>query len=134
MTKVLRLGLLALIATILPSFSRAEGLAPLGFELNAAMEHARYGLLIVSPDEVVCGSVHYVVSNGYGVVGQSQALRPREMQVVRIGSYAAGDHTLTIAASGCPVAPAAVRRVRLGKPSPDHGWRAAAFVQASFTP
>jgi hypothetical protein len=54
--------------------------------------------------------------------------------VVRIGGgYPMGEHALQIRSAGCPVRPVTVRRVRLGKPSPDHGWRAA-LVQAHFTP
>jgi hypothetical protein len=134
MTKVFRLGLLALSLIVIPTMALPEGPLPMDFQLTAVSDHARYGLLIASPDEVACHSVQFVVSDAYGVVGRSQALQAGEVQVVRIGSYKAGEHALQIAASGCPVAPVAVRRVRLGKASPDHGWRAAAFVQATFTP
>jgi hypothetical protein len=134
MTNLLRLGLLALITAISAMPARPDGPARLTFQLNVGLALGRYGLLVASPDEVACGAVRFVVSDVDGVVGQSQALQPGEVQVVRIGSYAAGDHALTIAASGCPVAPAAVRWVRLGKSSPDHGARAAAVLQARFAP
>jgi hypothetical protein len=141
MTKQLCLGLLALF---LNSFAVAVaagscengGCGPLSVQLTSVSETARYGLLVTSPAEITCGSVQFIITDpARGVVGQTRAMLPDEIAVVRIGQgYAAGEHALQILASGCPVRPDAVRRVRLGKTSPDHGWRAAAFVQAAFTP
>jgi hypothetical protein len=134
MTNVFRSGLLALFLTVPAASAWPDGTMPLTFELTSAADHARYGLLIASPVELGCGAALFVVRDASGVVGRSQPMLPGQMQVVRIGSFTAGAHALTVAASGCPVQPRMVRRVRLGKPSPDHGWRAAAFVQAQFTP
>jgi hypothetical protein len=141
MTKQFCLGLLALLLNIVPASARpvpCDGgvCMPVTFRLTSLSETARYGLLVTSPTEIACGSVQFILSDaGGGVVGRTQALHPGEMQVVRIGrGYPAGDYALQITASGCPVAPAHVRHVRLGKPSPDHGWRAAMVMQARLAP
>jgi hypothetical protein len=141
MTKQLRLGLLALFLNSFAMMAVAGSCesgrcGPLSVQLTSVSETARYGLLVTSPAEIACGSVQFIITDpARGVVGQTRAMLPGEMAVVRIGQgYAAGEHPLQILASGCPVQPRMVRRVRLGKPSPDHGWRAAAFVQAQFTP
>jgi hypothetical protein len=141
MTKQFCLGLLALFLNNFPVVAHAvtcDGTVcgPLSIRLTSVSDEARYGLLVTSPADIACGSVQFVVTDvRRGVVGRTQALQPGQVQMVRIGQgYAAGDHALHITASGCPVHPAQVRRVRLGKTSPDHGWRAAAFVAAQFAP
>lgn len=141
MTKQFCLGLLALSlhnAPVLASAMQCSGAVcgPLSIWLTSVSDDARYGLLVTAPANIACGAVQFVVSDARrGVVGRTQTLRPGEAQVVRIGQgYAPGDHALQITASGCPVHPAQVRRVRLGKASPDHGWRAAAVVAAQFAP
>ena len=141
MTKQFCLGLLALFLNNAPVVAHAVACdgaicGPLSIRLTSVSDDARYGLLVTSPADIACGSVQFIVSDmRRGVVGRTRALRPGEMQVVRIGQgYAPGDHDLQITASGCPVQPAQVRRVRLGKASPDHGWRAALVLQASMAP
>ncbi len=139
MTKQFCLGLLALFlnnSPLLADAVRCEGglCGTVAIRMTSVSTEARYGLLVTSPADIACGTVRFIVSDpARGVVGTTRALRPGEVQVVRIGQgYAAGAHALQISASGCPVRPSAVRRVRLGKASPDHGWRAAAFLQAAY--
>lgn len=123
-------GLLAFGLAVLPQTASAEPMMPRDFPLTSVSDRARYGLLIASPDAVPCSAVQFIIRDGAGVIGRTQALQAGEVQVVRIGQgFAAGEHALQIAASGCPVQSVAVRMVRLGKPSPDHGWRAAAMMQ-----
>jgi hypothetical protein len=135
MTNILTWGLLALFVIPIPTAARPDIAGQMQFDLASASGHARYGLLIATPDAVECHSVRFIVRGALGVVGQSQPFVAGDVQVVRIGGgYPAGVHALRISASGCPVHPAVVRGVRLGKPSPDHGWRAAAVRQMAAQP
>jgi hypothetical protein len=132
-------GLLAFCLTISPVFANpvpchAGVCQPADFALSSLSPQARYGLLIESPVDLGCAAVQFVITDHRGgIVGRSHALGPGAVQVVRIGQgFQAGAHPLRIVASGCPARPAVVRRVRLGKASPDHGWRASAVVQVQY--
>jgi hypothetical protein len=141
MTNLFFGALMALSCSSCPTFAErpacvGQGCNEASFTLTSTADQARYGLLFAAASDMDCASVQFVVvAARRGVVGQSGVLRPGDVQVARIGrGYAPGEHALTIFASGCQTQAFGVRRVRFGKPSPDHGWRAAAFVQAAFTP
>ncbi len=99
------------------------------FELQSVSDAKSYGLLIEAP-EAGCRKVRYVVRDAAaGFLGHTPALEPGDIAVVRMGrGFAAGDHDLTVKAKGCGLRPAVTRRVTLGKPSPDRGWRASAVA------
>lgn len=83
-----------------------------------------YGLLIAAP-QTGCRRVRFRVSGDDGFLGQTPALGPGELAVVRMGrGFPEGRNQVTIAATGCKTLPAATRRVTFAKASPDHGWRA----------
>ncbi|MGL5009141.1 MAG: hypothetical protein ACRC6I_04620 [Paracoccaceae bacterium] len=105
---------------------------PVAFTLSSVSSTARYGVLVQTAATPDCTTVQFVIADGAaGVVGQTMALQPGAVQVVRIGAgYAEGEHALRVTASGCQAQPAVLRRVTLGKRSPDHGWRAAAVLYA----
>ena len=93
--------------------------------LASLSEHRSYGLLLAAPDSG-CRRVRYRVEEKGVLLGQTPPLRPGELVVVRLGrGFPVGEVRLRIAAIGCDLPPAAMRRVTLGKLSPDHGWRAA---------
>lgn len=93
--------------------------------LTSTSERSRYGLLVAAP-KAGCPAVRYVLSNSAGVLGCSPLLRSGERAVVRLrASFAPGDHPVDVDSRGCGSGPAEVRRVTLGKASPDHSWRAA---------
>lgn len=137
MTNFISLGLLALWLCVSPLSAqpipcKGPGCGQLSFELTSASDRAQYGVLVRSPDQIACQSVQFIVSSDdRGIMGRTLPLQAGDVQVVRIGrGFTAGTHDFQIRASGCPVQPEQVRRVRLAKASPDHGWRAVAFLQA----
>jgi hypothetical protein len=96
------------------------------FTLLSVDEAKSYALLVVAP-KTGCRRVRYRVETAAArFVGHTPPLAAGDAAVVRLGlGYATGTHLLRIAAEGCFLPPALVRRVTLRKPSPDHGWRAA---------
>lgn len=100
------------------------------FLLSSTSGHSRYGILIAAPD-TGCRRVRFrVEDDGAVFLGHTPPLGPGELALVRMGQgFAPGKHVLTIAAEGCATMPAAARRVRLAKLSPDHGWRGAESVR-----
>jgi hypothetical protein len=84
-----------------------------------------YGFLIAAP-ESGCRHVRFrIEGEGAAFLGNTPPLAPGELAVVRMGhGFPAGENWVTIASVGCDAHPAALRRVVLGKQSPDHGWRA----------
>ncbi len=116
-------GALGALASMSPGFTDTSGKTSHPYVLAAIAESHGYGLWLTAPDGG-CRSVRYVVTDGGARLGFSRSLRPGEGAVVRIGhGFAQGDHILDIIGVGCDDPPAEARRVRLGKPSPDHGGR-----------
>ncbi len=99
---------------------------PAFYELHSVSDTKSYGLLVEAPQQG-CRYVRYRVQGaGAADLGHTPPLRPGDVAVVRMGrGFASGGHLLTVSAKGCSLQPALMRRVTLGKASPDHGWRAA---------
>ena len=129
MKRIFLAGAAALCATpALADQTPCVGHCRVTYQLASVSDSKSYGLLLEAPISA-CGRVRYSVSDGSGVLGRSPTLVPGALAVVRIGGgFAEGSHGLTIATSGgkagCASAPIRVRRVTLGKASPDHDWMA----------
>lgn len=98
------------------------------FQLDSSSLTNSYGLLLAAPMQG-CHRVRFRIETlAQTFLGQTPALSPGEVSLVRIGrGFSEGETTLTIVAEGCTAPPALVRRVTLAKRSPDHGARAARF-------
>jgi hypothetical protein len=117
-------GVLGACASMSPGYSDTSIKVSYPYILAATTEVHSYGLWLRAPAKG-CRSVRYVVTADGARLGFSGPLTPGEGAVVRIGyGFAQGDHTLSITGFGCGDPPGEARRVLLGKPSPDHGWRA----------
>jgi hypothetical protein len=92
-----------------------------------------YAVLVSLPDDAPCDLARFVVSDAdHRPLGQTDALAPGEQGRIRIGQgYDVGVHPLRIILPGCAAQPQGVRAIRLGRTSPDHGWRAAPIVLAA---
>jgi hypothetical protein len=128
--------LAGLVLLHFPSLAVAEpvrcqvGTCDRAFTLQSVSATKSYALLLAAP-EAGCRHVRFTVSSvSGGLLGQTTALSPGELGLVRIGrGFAAGPTDLVIAANGCKLPPTMVRRVTLAKTSPDHGARATRYAQ-----
>ncbi|MES2146102.1 MAG: hypothetical protein V4516_17535 [Pseudomonadota bacterium] len=117
-------GVLGALASMSPVSADTSVKVSFPYILAATTEAHSYGLWLAAP-KAGCRTVRYVVTAEGTRLGFSGPLAPGEGAVVRIGQgFAAGRHALAITAYGCTRPPAATRRVRLAKPSPDHSWLA----------
>ncbi|MCB6177365.1 hypothetical protein LHP98_04380 [Rhodobacter sp. Har01] len=97
-------------------------------------EARAYGLVLTAPASG-CPALRYKLVGALGaVLGRSPLLSPGEIAVVRIGrGFPEGANSLKIVTQGCAASPRAalvplaVRRIAVGKASPDHGWRGGAL-------
>jgi hypothetical protein len=112
------------------SVTCASGHCNRSFTLTSVSATKSYALLVAAP-ETGCRRVRFSVSSASGRrLGQTGALAPGELGLIRIGrGFAAGPTDLSIVASGCKLLPSMVRRVTLSKTSPDHGARASRYAQ-----
>ena len=125
---------LACLALAAPTFSDADSITCDGAGCFTAVPFAStsegrsYGLLVAAPD-AGCRHVRFRVQDDKArLLGQSPALAPGELAVVRMGrGFPEGRNWVTIASVGCDQPPAAIRRVILAKAGPDHSWRAQGF-------
>jgi hypothetical protein len=92
-----------------------------------------YAVLVSLPDDAPCDLARFVVSDAdHRPLGQTDALAPGEQGRVRIGQgYDTGVHPLRVVVSGCAARPEGIRAIRVGRASPDHGWRALHVVLAA---
>jgi hypothetical protein len=124
MVRSLVWGALGAFASLSPVFSDTFINASHPYVLAATDDAHSYGLWLAAPQHG-CRSVRYVVTAHGARLGFTGPLGPGEGAVVRIGrGFVQGEHALAITGVGCGAPPAEARRVRLGKSSPDHAWRA----------
>ncbi len=122
MLRSLFLGGLGAFALVGSSFADDFARPSYPYRLSASAESQRYGIWLVAPVEG-CRKVRYVVASGRGRLGLSPTLQSGQGVVIHIGKgFAFGEHALAITGFGCDGPPAEVRRVLLGKASPDHSW------------
>jgi hypothetical protein len=115
-------GGLGAFASLAPVFADTSVKVSFPYLLAATTEAHSYGLWLTAPAEG-CRTVRYVVTADGARLGFSGPLAPGEGVVVHIGrGFAEGVHHLAITGIGCDRAPAETRRIRLGRPSPDHSW------------
>lgn len=95
-------------------------------QMRSAAEGRRYGLFLTAPDQPACDGVRFRVESARAeVVGSSPPVAAGQAILLRMPhGFAAGVHDLTVRMQGCGHAPVGVRRVALGRASPDHSWRA----------
>ena len=124
MLRALFWGGLGALASLAPVLADTSVKSSFRYVLAATTEAHTYGLWLAAPAKG-CRSVRYVVTAGGARLGFSGPLAPGEGVVVRIGrGFAEVPHNLAITGVGCDQPPAQAWRIRLGKPSPDHSWRA----------
>lgn len=83
----------------------------------------RYAILIQAPVMMRCALVRYSIEGG-GAARVSAELSPGELELVHlIGVMSNGPARIRVTPLGCAARPEIVRRVILGKASPDHSWR-----------
>lgn len=97
---------------------------PLHVEFYVPSVHKAYGVMVTGPEFSGCQVQRYLVKAGpHRVV--SQAIGHGEHVLVRLGAgFSIGDQNAEVTPLGCADPPRQVRRVVLGKASPDHSWRA----------
>ncbi len=111
---------------LFPTFGFAETLlsTPTRVLVFVTSESQAYAVVIEGASQTTCPALRYLVEGGPRAV-VSEPVRDGQEVVVRLGrGFAKGAQQLTVTPLGCASPPAAVRRLVLGKGSPDHSARA----------